>query len=96
MLPSIFRSCLARARRSRRLRSESLSTRRRNARSGRVTGRRGASLDFPILPRSRAPEPARAVDAARDLLSLVSGREFDGHQLRLRIGVATSSGYGSV
>ncbi len=33
--------------------------------------------------------PARAVDAARDLLSLVSGREFEGHQLRLRIGVAT-------
>jgi adenylate cyclase len=33
--------------------------------------------------------PARAVDAARDLLTLVSGREFEGHQLRLRIGVAT-------
>lgn len=33
--------------------------------------------------------PARAVEAARDLLSLVSGREFEGHQLRLRIGVAT-------
>jgi adenylate cyclase len=33
--------------------------------------------------------PARAVDAARDLLALVSGREFEGHQLRLRIGVAT-------
>jgi Adenylate and Guanylate cyclase catalytic domain len=30
--------------------------------------------------------PARAVDVARDLLSLVSGREFKGHQLRLRIG----------
>ena len=33
--------------------------------------------------------PARAVDAARDLLSLVSEREFEGHRLRLRIGVAT-------
>jgi adenylate cyclase len=33
--------------------------------------------------------PARAVNAARDLLVLVSGREFEGHQLRLRIGVAT-------
>ncbi len=32
---------------------------------------------------------ARAVDTARDLLSLVSGRTFEGHQLRLRIGVAT-------
>ncbi|ATU93919.1 adenylate/guanylate cyclase domain-containing protein [Phyllobacterium zundukense] len=33
--------------------------------------------------------PARAVDAARDLLYLVSGREFDGHRIRLRIGIAT-------
>lgn len=33
--------------------------------------------------------PARAVEAARDLLALVAGREFQGHQLRLRIGVAT-------
>lgn len=33
--------------------------------------------------------PARAVEAARDLLSLVSGRDFEGHQLRLRIGIAT-------
>jgi len=33
--------------------------------------------------------PARAAAAARDLLSLVSGREFEGHQLRLRIGIAT-------
>ena len=32
---------------------------------------------------------ARAVDAARDLLSLVSGRDFEGHRLRLRIGIAT-------
>ena len=32
---------------------------------------------------------ARAVDAARALLSLVSERDFDGHWLRLRIGVAT-------
>jgi len=31
----------------------------------------------------------RAVDAARALLSLVSERDFDGHRLRLRIGVAT-------
>jgi class 3 adenylate cyclase len=33
--------------------------------------------------------PVRAVGAARDLLSLVSGREFEGHRLRIRIGVAT-------
>jgi class 3 adenylate cyclase len=33
--------------------------------------------------------PARAVSAARALLSLVSKREFEGHRLRLRIGVAT-------
>jgi class 3 adenylate cyclase len=32
---------------------------------------------------------ARAVDAARTLLSLVSGRDFEGHRLPLRIGVAT-------
>jgi class 3 adenylate cyclase len=32
---------------------------------------------------------ARAVGAARTLLSLVSGREFDSHRLRLRIGIAT-------
>lgn len=31
----------------------------------------------------------RAVDAARALQSLVSGRDFDGHRLRLRIGIAT-------
>jgi class 3 adenylate cyclase len=34
---------------------------------------------------------ARAVNAARDLLSLVSAREFEGHRLHLRIGVATGS-----
>jgi adenylate cyclase len=33
--------------------------------------------------------PARAVGAARDLLRLVSGHDFEGHRLRLRIGVAT-------
>jgi adenylate cyclase len=33
--------------------------------------------------------PARAVSAARALLSLVSEREFEGHRMRLRIGVAT-------
>ena len=33
--------------------------------------------------------PARAVAAARTLLSLVAGREFEGHRLRLRIGIAT-------
>ncbi|WP_234826655.1 adenylate/guanylate cyclase domain-containing protein [Sinorhizobium meliloti] len=33
--------------------------------------------------------PDRAVNAARDLLSLVSEQVFEGHQLRLRIGVAT-------
>lgn len=36
--------------------------------------------------------PARAVSAARDLLSLVLARDFEGHRLRLRIGVATGSG----
>jgi adenylate cyclase len=33
--------------------------------------------------------PARAVRAARALLSLVAARDFAGHRLRLRIGVAT-------
>jgi class 3 adenylate cyclase len=33
--------------------------------------------------------PVQAVRAARALLSLVSEREFDGHRLGLRIGVAT-------
>jgi class 3 adenylate cyclase len=33
--------------------------------------------------------PARAIDAARALLALVAEQEFHGHQLRLRIGVAT-------
>jgi adenylate cyclase len=33
--------------------------------------------------------PARAVGAARSLLSLVSTREFEGRRLRVRIGVAT-------
>jgi len=32
---------------------------------------------------------ARAVDAVRAVRSLVSDREFEGHRLRLRIGVAT-------
>ena len=35
--------------------------------------------------------PSRAVSAARDLLALVTAREFEGHRLRLRIGVATGS-----
>ena len=34
---------------------------------------------------------ARAVNTARDLLSLVSTRDFEGHRLRLRIGIATGS-----
>ena len=34
---------------------------------------------------------ARAVNTARDLLSLVSKRDFEGHRLRLRIGIATGS-----
>jgi class 3 adenylate cyclase len=33
----------------------------------------------------------RAVGAARALLSLVAERKFEGHRLRLRIGVATGS-----
>jgi class 3 adenylate cyclase len=36
-----------------------------------------------------ADHAARAVDAARDLQALVSGRDFEGHRLRLRIGIAT-------
>jgi len=32
---------------------------------------------------------ARAVDAARALLALVSDRDFQGHRLRLRVGIAT-------
>ena len=35
--------------------------------------------------------PARAIAAAREILSLVSAREFEGHRLRLRIGIATGS-----
>lgn len=35
--------------------------------------------------------PARAVSAARALLSLVETREFEGHRLRLRVGIATGS-----
>jgi adenylate cyclase len=35
--------------------------------------------------------PARAVNTARDLLSLVSAREFEGQRLRLRIGIATGA-----
>lgn len=47
-----------------------------------------------LLAAFNAPLPAedhatRAVETARNLLSLVSSREFEGHQLRLRIGVAT-------
>jgi adenylate cyclase len=47
-----------------------------------------------LLAAFNAPLPidahsVRAVDTARALLSLVSGREFEGHRLRLRIGVAT-------
>ncbi|HJQ56376.1 MAG TPA: adenylate/guanylate cyclase domain-containing protein [Vineibacter sp.] len=33
--------------------------------------------------------PARAVEAARELQSLVSAQAFDGHRLRLRIGIAS-------
>jgi class 3 adenylate cyclase len=35
--------------------------------------------------------PARAVNTARDLLSLVATRDFEGHRLRLRIGIATGA-----
>ena len=35
--------------------------------------------------------PARAVNTARDLLSLVSKRDFEGHRISLRIGIATGS-----
>lgn len=47
-----------------------------------------------LIAAFNAPRPidgyqARAVDAARTLLSLVSGREFEGVRLRVRIGIAT-------
>ncbi|MCW0000117.1 adenylate/guanylate cyclase domain-containing protein [Pararhizobium sp. YC-54] len=45
-----------------------------------------AAFNAPLPAEDHA---ARAVETARDLLSLVSTREFEGHHLRLRIGVAT-------
>ncbi|KAB2703275.1 adenylate/guanylate cyclase domain-containing protein [Brucella lupini] len=45
-----------------------------------------ASFNAPVPAEDH---PARAIAVARDLLSLVSEREFEGHKLRLRIGVAT-------
>jgi adenylate cyclase len=45
-----------------------------------------AAFNAPLPTEAHA---ARAVEAARMLLSLVSEREFDGRRLRLRIGVAT-------
>jgi adenylate cyclase len=49
-----------------------------------------------LIAAFNAPVPvdrhaARALDAARALLSLVSEREFEGHRIRLRIGVATGT-----
>ena len=45
-----------------------------------------ASFNAPLPLNAHA---ARAVDAARAFLSLVSEREFEGHRLRLRIGITT-------
>jgi adenylate cyclase len=45
-----------------------------------------AAFNAPLPTEAHA---ARAVDAARALLALVAERKFDGHRLRLRIGVAT-------
>jgi adenylate cyclase len=61
-----------------------------DARGGVVVNHLGDAL----IAAFNAPLPiddhaARAVGAARALLSLVSEREFDGHRLRLRIGIAT-------
>ncbi len=61
-----------------------------DARGGVVVNYIGDALIAAFnAPLPAEDHPARAVAAARDLLSLVSGREFDGHQLRLRIGIAT-------
>jgi adenylate cyclase len=61
-----------------------------DARGGVVVNYIGDALIAAFnAPLPAEDHPARAVDAARDLLSLVSGREFEGHRLRLRIGVAT-------
>ena len=61
-----------------------------DARSGIVVNHVGDGL----IAAFNAPLPieghaARAVDAARSLLALVAERGFEGHRLRLRIGIAT-------
>lgn len=61
-----------------------------DARGGAVVNYIGDALIASFnAPLPADDHPARAVAAARDLLALVSGRAFEGHQLRLRIGVAT-------
>lgn len=47
-----------------------------------------ASFNAPLPIENYA---ARAINSARGLLSLVSAQEFEGHRLRLRIGIATGS-----
>lgn len=60
------------------------------ARGGIVVNHVGDALIAAFnAPLPVADHAARAVEAARALQSLVSGREFEGHRLRLRIGVAT-------
>ena len=60
------------------------------ARGGIIVNHVGDALIAAFnAPLSIKDHAARAVDAGRDLQALVSGRDFEGHWLRLRIGIAT-------